>query len=90
MNDATAQSAFHLGHLTEQERNQLLLDAEERQRRLHEERLKAAEEKGVLDTARLVLAGKLSPDELEAEMSKLGKWKTADAMQRALFKLLAR
>jgi hypothetical protein len=90
VNDATAQSAFHLGHLTEQERNQLWIDAEARQRRLHEERLKAAEEKGVLDTARLVLAGKLSPDELEAEMSKLRKLKSADAIQRALVKLLAR
>ena len=47
MNDAAAQSALPLGHMTEQERSQLLIDAEERQRRLHEERLEAAGEKGV-------------------------------------------
>jgi hypothetical protein len=118
VNDAAAQSALPLGHMTEQERNQLWIDAEARQRRLHEERLKAAEEQGesrgrlagkregklegkregvlkgkregVLETARLVLAGTMDPEQVEAEMSKLTKLKTADTIQRALAKLLAR
>jgi hypothetical protein len=104
VNEAAAQSALQLGHMTERERNQLWLDAEQRQRRLHEERIKAAEEKarsegerkgraegerkGLLDAAPLLLASVLSPEELEAQMSKIAKLKTAKAIRQRLEQLL--
>ena len=113
VNEAAAQSALPWGHLTEQERSQLWIDAEERQRRLHEERIKAAEEKGraegerkgraegerkgraegerkgLLNAASVLLARTLPPEKLEAEMARLAKLKSINAIQQALSKLLS-
>ena len=46
VNEPASYPSFQLGHMTEQERQEILFDAEERQRRLHEARLEAAERKG--------------------------------------------
>ncbi|MBU6161426.1 MAG: hypothetical protein KGO50_09910 [Myxococcales bacterium] len=47
MNESAALSALDFGHMTEEERHRILLDANERQTRLYEERLKEAERKGL-------------------------------------------
>jgi hypothetical protein len=91
----------------------------DRQRRLHEERLKAAEQEskrqgvlegkrqgelegerrgerrgkrrgkllGALDTARLMLARDMSPDDLEQTMSRLSQMTTVEEIHRALSEL---
>ena len=103
MTEAASHSAFDLGYMTEQERQQILLDADDRQRRLHEERLKAAEEEGerrgerrgklrgkllgALDTARLLLARSMSPDDLEQTMSRLSQMATVEEIHAALSEL---
>ena len=109
--EAASHPAFDLGYMTEQERQQILLDADDRQRRLHEERLKAAEQEGkrqgelegerrgerrgkrrgkllgALDTARLMLARNMSPDDLEQTMSRLSQMTTVEEIHRALSEL---
>ena len=89
--EAASHPAFDLGYMTEQERQQILLDADDRQRRLHEERLKAAEEggerRGALDTVRLLLARSMSPDNLEQTMSRLSQMATVEEIHRALSEL---
>jgi hypothetical protein len=97
--EAASHPAFDLGYMTEQERQQILLDADDRQRRLHEERLKAAEEEGelrgelrgkllgALDIARVLLARSMSPDDLEQTMSRLSQMATVEEIQAALSEL---
>jgi hypothetical protein len=52
VNESAAHSALDFGHMTEEERHRILLDANERQTRLYEERLKEAERRGLVDGER--------------------------------------
>jgi hypothetical protein len=55
VNESAAHSALDFGHMTEEERHRILLDANERQTRIYEERLKAAERRGLVEGERLGL-----------------------------------
>jgi hypothetical protein len=98
VNDANASTAMNFGHMTEQERRQILLDANERQTRLLEERLRQAAEngkqlgelRGALETARTALTVFLTPAELDQAMAQLAQLGTGESIHAALAEFLTR
>ena len=94
VNDAHASTVMNFGYMTERERRKILLDANERQTRLIEERLRQAaelgEQRGALKTARAVLSDLLAPVEFDQAMVDLARLETCDAIHAALLEILTR
>jgi hypothetical protein len=104
VNESAAHSALDFGHMTEEERHRILLDANERQTRIYEERLKAAERRGLvegerlglvegerrglLDAARAALSVHRPAVEVESAVSALQQCTSNDEIKLALGKLL--
>ena len=96
VNESAAHRALDFGHMTEEERHRILLDANERQTRIYEERLKAAERKGLvegesrglLDAARAALSVHRPAGEVESAVSALQQCTSNDEIKLALGKLL--
>lgn len=89
VNDSAAHSAMDFGHMTEEERRRILMDAKERQTRIHEESLKDAKRAGLQEGERnvlLALAARLAPERL-AELEAMAD---TDELQRAVFALAGR
>ena len=104
VNDAHASTVMNFGYMTERERRQILLDANERQTRLMAERIRQAaelgeqlgeqrgeqrgEQHGALKTARAVLSALRAPAEVEQAMVDLTRLETCDAINAALLEIL--
>ena len=100
VNDAHASTVMNFGYMTERERRQILLDANERQTRLMAERIRQAaelgeqlgeqrgEQHGALKTARAVLSALRAPAEVEQAMVDLTRLETCDTINAALLEIL--
>ena len=104
MNESAAHRALDFGHMTEEERHRILLDANERQTRIYEERLNAAERRGLvegerrglvegerrglLEAARAALSVHRPAGEVESAVSALQQCTSNDEIKLALGKLL--
>ena len=104
VNESAAHSSLDFGHMTEAERHRILLDANERQTRLYEERLKEGERRGLeegerrgleegerrglLAAARAVLSVRRSAGEVDSAISVLERCATNDEIKVTLTNLL--
>jgi hypothetical protein len=89
MHDNATPETLNFGHLTEQERCQILLEATARQTRIFNERLDTARQQGKLELARKVLARTLSSSALEVAMDHLSGLESAEAIDDALMAMIA-
>jgi flagellar biosynthesis/type III secretory pathway protein FliH len=106
MNNPAVENALDFGHMTEEERRRILLDAKEQRLRIQEERLQEAERRGLaegerkglvegerrglLDATRMTLTLSLPADEVNPALESLERLNSIEQIRAAIAELVNR